>query len=765
MAAENIGKAEIIRDVELEQRLLEAVIADRNAQPRSQQLQIGPSEVGGCRELLRAGLFEPPAEAEPETNWAAAAHVGQVMGADLERIFGERVNALLQQRYSTLFGMFGISISGGADLTFLDGDQISDLKSIDDMGSTLYDLNRDAQAIETLLSIYREGLLFAKNIETADGGYELTGVILDKVAKLSNYIQIAIYVMGAMQAGIISEHGTGRLVFYDRSGNYQGFVAAVIPTEWVWMFYTIGQMRIGQVVQAQTAYDATGGNPAVIATLRDKAPSFCFSPKVMCPRRMHCWAGSEWTADNQITDPEQVAAMNRYDTARDLAKIADGMKRAAKTALDGVSGVAPDGKMLTWTRSGAINLVQTTVAEPKTQEVLDQFLPPVNLQAEIEAERQRAAVAPVVTNAPQVDTSAAPVDTESPELHTGYDDSLDESERQVIHEQTVSTPTLTREQRYKALAKTGAPEVRRMANRITGIELKGLRKDDAIDAILNHEYPKTPSEADVPVEATASEGDYPGDAGDDLAPQNGPEFYEAPADASDCPECGGDNWHHSVECFTGQARQVAVQEAHEAGLRQSAAAWEADPHRISPLEGVDAERAAQYHAEQKAHRDQLIQDVAATMTEQQVAELNRFAAEMPRDEDARHPRPEEQEQPVNPGLGRVVFEPAFSEQQVVHNPTPEQEEARARLMRGPHVAPLLDKPAPAAPSEEPITLPDGSLYVPLENEDPRRPGLFFDRMGSRDKLRQNQYDADPQFRARCLAVRQKFAGNTPASQS
>lgn len=731
MAAENIGKAEIIRDVALEQRLLEAVIADRNAQPRSQQLQIGPSEVGGCRELLRAGLFEPPAEAEPETNWAAAAHVGQVMGADLERIFGERVNALLQQRYSTMFGMFGISISGGADLTFLDGDQISDLKSIDDMGSTLYDLNRDAQAIETLLSIYREGLLFAKNIETADGGYELTGVVLDKVAKLSNYIQIAIYVMGAMQAGIISEHGTGRLVFYDRSGNYQGFVAAVIPTEWVWMFYTIGQMRIGQVVQAQTAYDATGGNPAVIATLRDKAPSFCFSPKVMCPRRMHCWAGSEWTADNQITDPEQVAAMNRYDTARDLAKIADGMKRAAKTALDGVSGVAPDGKMLTWTRSGAINLVQTTVAEPKTQEVLDQFLPPVNLQAEIEAERQRAAVAPVVTPAPQVDTSQAPVDTESAEVVTGY---VDPDEQQIVREQEAISeavrpqPTLTREQRYKALAKTGAPAVRKMAHDMTGIELKGLRKDDAIDAILNHEYPKTPSEADVPVEAAASEGDYPGDSGDDMAPQNGPEFYEAPADAYDHLDTGGE-----------------------------------------PLSPPVSPEALAYHEQQRAvqeaHRDQLIQDVAATMTEQQVAELNRFAAEMPRDEDARHPRPEEQEQPVNPGLGRVVFEPAFSEQQVVHNPTPEQEEARAKLMRGPHVAPLLDKPAPAAPSEEPITLPDGTVYVPLENEDPRRPGLFFDRMGNRDKLRQNQYDADPQFRARCLAVRQKFAGNTPASQS
>lgn len=724
MAAENIAQAEIIRDTELEQRLLEAVIADRNAQPRSQQLQIGPSEVGGCRELLRAGLFEPPAEAEPETNWAAAAHVGQVMGADLERIFGERVNALLQQRYSTMFGMFGISISGGADLTFLDGDQISDLKSIDDMGSTLYDLKRDASAIETLLSIYREGLLFAKNIETADGGYELTGVILDKVAKLSNYIQIAIYVMGAMQAGVISENGTGRLVFYDRSGNYQGFVAAVIPTEWVWMFYTIGQMRIGQVVQAQSAYEATGGNPAVIATLRDKAPSFCFSPKVMCPRRMHCWAGSEWVADpnNQITDPEQVAAMKRYDVARDLAKVADGMKRASKTALDGITGVAPDGKMLTWTRSGAINLVQTTVTEPKTQEVLDQFLPAVDLQAEIDAERARAA-AVVHTPAPQVVTSVSRIVTNDPELPPYFegDEQQTVREQEAISEAVQPQPTLTREQRFKALQNTKAPEVRRMAADMTGIELKGLRKEDAIDAILNHEYPKTPSGADnSAVQAAAPEGDIPADAYDHL--DSGGQAVSPPV---------------SPEAMAYHEQQRAVKEAHEAGLRQDAAAWEADPRRLTPLEGVDAERAAQYRAEQ-------------------------------------------QEQPVNPGLGRVVFEPAHSERQDEPWPPAEtgepemteeewlaqeaQAEARSKLMRGPHVAPLLDKPAPAAPSTEPITLPDGSPYVPLQGEDPRRPGLFFDNMGDRDKLRQMQYDSDAAFRERLLGVRQKFNGNTPASQ-
>ncbi|QNJ55550.1 Cas4 family exonuclease [Microbacterium phage Phinky] len=691
MAAENIGSPEILRDTALEQRLLEAVIADRNAQPRSQQLQIGPSEVGGCRELLRAGLFEPPQEAEPETNWAAAAHVGQVMGADLERIFGERVNALLQQRYTTMFGMFGISISGGADLTFLDGDQISDLKSIEDMGSTLYDLKRDAAAIETLLSIYREGLLFAKNIETPDGGYELTQAVLDGLAKLSNYVQIAIYVMGAMQAGIISENGSGRLVFYDRSGNYQGFVAVVIPTEWIWMFYQIGQMRIGQVVQVQSAFEEVGQR-AILATLRDKTPSFCFSTKVMCPRRVHCWGGSEYTPEEGITNQEHIDAANRYEVGRDLAKLADGMKKTGKDVLkaDDVQGTLPDGRKLSFTRSGAINLVSTTVTEPKTQAVLDQFMPPVDILAEVaqrEAAKARAAAAPapqVDTNPPAVDTSEPQVDTEQPEVHAEGAEAV--------------TPTLTREQRYKALETTAAPIVRRMAHDLTGIELKGLLKGDAIDAILNHEYPKAPSEADDPVRAAASEGDV-----------------TRPGEQSPLAEAGP----------------------------------------------VDQD----YPGDPEAQRNQLIQDVAATMTAEQVRELNRFAADMPRavdsdsaDWDAVRPEEEVQtEQPVNPGLGRVVFEPAYSEQQQVYNPTPEQEEARAKLMRGPHVAPLLDTPRPPE-------VVHAKADEVLPNEDPERPGLFLYGMEGKDRLRRMQYDSDPAFRERLLAVRVKFNGNTPSTQ-
>lgn len=685
--AENIGSPEILRDTDLEQKMLAAVIADRNDQPRSKQLQVGPSEVGGCRELLRAGLFESETVAEPETAWATAAHAGTVFGADLERIFGQRLGALEQQRITATFGMLGIQISGGADVLFVDGDIIGDLKSNADIGGLLYDLKRDAAAIETLISIYREGKLFAKNIETADGGYELTQVFIDKISKLHYYVQISIYVMGAMQQGILSPDGEGRLIFYDRSGNYQDFIAVRVPPEQIAMFFAIAQMRIGQVLQTQSAYVQTGGNPAVLATLRDKQPSYCFSPKVQCPRRMHCWAGSDWTANNQITDPEDISAMNRYAVGRDLEKLAKGMKDAARNELKErqVQGVAPDGKMLTWTAGGAINLVETTVKAPQAHALLNEYIPPVDLHAEVVQERA-AIAAPVRTESTQVDPEPAAVDTTGPESDTATPESD-------TGQSGSDAPTLSRADRYKALMKTGAPVVRRMAAEMTGIELKGLRKEDAIDAILNHEYPKT--------------RDEPGSVA------------TAPADAYDHLDRGGEP--------------------------------------VSPP--VSPEAMAYHEQQRESLADQAFQggpegdEASDTLVEQQadVARQAFLEAQPERD----------------PRIDRVRFEPSepeMTEEEWVAQQQ-QEEDALRRLMRGPGPAPLLDQQAPAPVSAEPIILPDGSTYVPLENEDPRRPGLFFDNMGSRDKLRQAQYDADPQFRERCVNVRMKFNGNTPASQT
>lgn len=356
MAAEKVSS--IVRDTELEKLMLEAVVADRNDQPRNKQLQVGPSSIGFCRELLRAGLFESDTLAEPESHWATAAHVGSVVGDDLERIFGERLGALTQQRMTTTFSN-GLQVSGALDLAFLDRNCISDLKSTTDIGGVLYDLERNASAIETLLAIWKEGKLYDKRIETPDGGYELTESVVRKVVKLHYYTQVAIYVTGAVQAGVLDKDASARLVFYDRAGDYQEFVAVVVDAEQIRMFLEIAEHRMQQVADAQASYEASGGNPAVIAHLRDQTPSFCFSKKVLCPRRMACWAGSDWTAENRIEGVEIEAAVDRYVAGRDAEKLAKGMKMAAREELRDITGVLPDGRMVTWTKSGAINVVET----------------------------------------------------------------------------------------------------------------------------------------------------------------------------------------------------------------------------------------------------------------------------------------------------------------------------------------------------------------------------------------------------------------------
>jgi hypothetical protein len=356
--------AEITRDTALEQAMLAAVIADRNDQPRNKQMLVGPSAIGFCRELLRASLFEGDISAakQQETHWAAAAHVGSVMGADLERIFGQRLGALEQQRITAVLEKLGVSISGAMDLVFLDGNQVTDLKSTTDIGGILYDLGKNATAIETLLEIFHAGELYQHSIETPDGGYELTARMVDAMSKLQYYVQIAIYVTGAKQAGILEEGAEGRLVFYDRAGDYQDFVALVVSAEEIELFFEIAQHRVSQVVAAQDFMDkgADLGQMQKVFSLRDQTPSFCFSPKVMCPLRERCWGGSEYEPVEILESADVASSVDRYIEGRRLEKMGKGMKDAARDELKGISGKLGDGRMVSWVRGGStINVVET----------------------------------------------------------------------------------------------------------------------------------------------------------------------------------------------------------------------------------------------------------------------------------------------------------------------------------------------------------------------------------------------------------------------
>jgi hypothetical protein len=394
-------KVEIPRDRELERRMLEAVIADRNDSPRNKQVTVGPSAIGFCRELLRAQLFEDlsaaggmPDVVTEETHWAAAAHVGTVMGEALEKIFGERLsNVVTQNRVTTTFPMIGVQISGALDLAFLDEEQVTDLKSTTDIGGLLYDLQKNAEMIETLLMIWREGRLFNWSVETPDGGYELTRVLLGKFKKLQYWTQVATYVVGAVQAGVLAGTASGRLVFYDRAGDFQEFLAVIISNEEIAMFFDIAQHRVMQVAQAQELFERAG-NLHLIHELRDQTPSFCFSPKVMCPLRERCWGGSQWEPEEVLESAEVSGALDRYIEGRRLAKIGDGMTKAAREELKGIEGATPDGRKVSWP-GGRINVVETSKgkatreAAPKSAvDVAQEAMARVALVAEVEQERE-----------------------------------------------------------------------------------------------------------------------------------------------------------------------------------------------------------------------------------------------------------------------------------------------------------------------------------------------------------------------------------------
>lgn len=309
---------ELVRDKELEQKLLDAVIKEQQSKPRTMQRTVGPSEIGGCRALLRSKIFDDGSTDAPSLHWAAAAHVGTVMGDDLERIFGERLDALTQQRITTHLEDLDVSITGSSDLIFLKDNLLADLKSKDELGGVMY-----------------EG------------------------PSLSNLVQISLYIWGAVQAGVLDEGAEGRLVYFDRSGHSQTFLAVVVTWEQVTGYVKVAQERLQDVLVAQDALEA--GDLSVNHSIRDYVPSWCFSPKVECPQRFVCWGGSDYAPVNRLTDPETLSAGRRYIEGREQEKLGKRMKESARDELVGVEGTHDAGIIIGWNSRGAISVAETTV--------------------------------------------------------------------------------------------------------------------------------------------------------------------------------------------------------------------------------------------------------------------------------------------------------------------------------------------------------------------------------------------------------------------
>jgi len=282
--------------------LLAALVAHENARPRSQQLRLGPSELGGCREYIRNVMVGAPVQ--PNDEWPTAAVVGTLVGDHLETVAAEYLGAVTQVPITATLPN-GLTVSGTADIVIPDRNQVADVKSKDGLAG----VRRDGPSLE-------------------------------------NCAQVSIYALGLVQAGLLSEGATGSLLYVDRSGIEQTIYEVTLDWDRIMYFIDVVESRLDDVLTAQEHIDQ--GDVEYARALRDKTPPFCYSPRVMCPFRDLCWEGSEWVPHEQITDEETIRAVDEYVKVRDEANGADVRRRELREQLRGVSGVTPSGYSVNW---------------------------------------------------------------------------------------------------------------------------------------------------------------------------------------------------------------------------------------------------------------------------------------------------------------------------------------------------------------------------------------------------------------------------------
>ena len=289
----------------LSDELLEALKAHEQEKPRSKQLVLGPSEVGGCREYIRNVMMGTPRQ--PGDEWPTAAVMGTLVGEHVEKVAEKYLGAVTEVPVVTELPN-GLTVAGHSDIVIADRNIVADVKSKDKFDGVKY-----------------EG------------------------PSLENCVQISIYALGLVQAGVLTEGCTAHLLYVDRSGEAQVIHEVVIDWEEMQQYIDVAVSRLQDVIDAQDRIDE--GDVEAARELRDKTPPFCYSKKVQCPFRDACWKGSDWVPHDVIEDPDILKIIDVYKNARDTEKVGGSMRREYREKLRGVSGVTPDGWSVTWAGS------------------------------------------------------------------------------------------------------------------------------------------------------------------------------------------------------------------------------------------------------------------------------------------------------------------------------------------------------------------------------------------------------------------------------
>jgi len=286
--------------------ILAAMLTTENDKPRNQQIKLGPSDLGGCREYLRNIMVGTPMQGDNE--WPAAAVVGTLVGDYMEQAVAANMGAIVQKPITTLLPN-GLTVSGTADMIFPDRNALADCKSKNG-----------------LAEVRRYG------------------------ASLENKIQVSVYTLGCVQNGYLKEGATASLIYLDRSGNEQKLYEIELSWEEIEHYISVCVDRLNDVLDAQEHID--NGEVEWARALRDKTPPFCYSEKVMCPFRDLCWKGSEWVPNEDITDEATIEDVSRYAAARQAKAEAAVLMEEVRERLVGVTGKTPDGWSVTWPGNG-----------------------------------------------------------------------------------------------------------------------------------------------------------------------------------------------------------------------------------------------------------------------------------------------------------------------------------------------------------------------------------------------------------------------------
>jgi hypothetical protein len=288
----------------LAERVVRAIAAERNESERTLVAKargLGMSDLGGCREYLRATIAGEPRGTEKKINWAA--EVGTAVGDHVEAILHRREGMDIQETVTLPF--MGFEITGHIDELDVTRDLVADNKTVDGLDDVRREMDR----------VYEN--------PTDD-------------PRLKNKIQISGYLEGLILAGRLSPDATGHLLYFDRSGKQAEPYVWSATRDVARYYLEVAEDRLKDVQHALATGTRNGRDGRLMT---DEPESYCFA--IQCPFYQACWAG--YAPTGKIEHPRELDAVRRRLEALAEAKAAAKRSDQAKQDLRGVEGVVETG--------------------------------------------------------------------------------------------------------------------------------------------------------------------------------------------------------------------------------------------------------------------------------------------------------------------------------------------------------------------------------------------------------------------------------------